>query len=131
MITQRISTEDAAGERLFVYGSLRRGEANHHWLAGASLLGAWQSTPAYTMYDLGEYPGITAHGQTAIQGEVYQLPPAALARIDMLEEYPVVYTRRQVTTPFGTAWIYVLVATPAGRPVIHSGDWCQRNSTDC
>ena len=45
----------AAGEPVFVYGTLQRGHSNHHWLAGASFVGQRQLGGAQ-LFDLGPFP---------------------------------------------------------------------------
>ncbi|MCW8086972.1 gamma-glutamylcyclotransferase family protein [Sabulicella glaciei] len=115
---------------LFVYGTLRAGQAN------ASLLEGLTRHPARTrgvLHDLGPYP-VMRRGDGEVQGEIVPLEPARLVRLDALEE----------ALPFGTpggayrrtvlevrlsdgsrrrAQAYVSDAECAA-PVIASGDWC-------
>lgn len=113
--------------RLFVYGTLRRGETNHYLLGNATLLGVHRTNPRYTMLDLGWYPAVIDNGQTAIVGEVYSLSKAQLPGLDMLEDYPNTYTRQLITSAYGSAWMYLYRhAVAAGTPVIPSGDWRRR-----
>lgn len=108
---------------LFVYGSLRLGEAHHQLLTGARYLGRHRTEPCFTMHDLGEYPGVVEHGHYAIVGEVFAVDAATLARVDDYEGYPHEYTRRLIATPFGSAWIYLYCRDCGGAVVISSGDW--------
>lgn len=110
--------------RVFVYGTLRRGEANHYRLAGAERLGEHRTEPCFSLYDLGAYPGLTRGGATAIVGEVYRLDAAALRQLDRLEDYPRLYTRVPIPTPWGAAWVYCYRGRVRDRPRIRSGDWC-------
>ncbi|CAM2961844.1 gamma-glutamylcyclotransferase [Vibrio mytili] len=110
---------------VFVYGTLRQGEYNHHYLSSAEFLGLHESDAAYALYDLGPYPGVSA-GQRAIQGEVYLIDDDTLAALDKLEDVPVEYRRETITTPFGQAWIYLYQDTEHLTEEIASGDWCQR-----
>ncbi len=115
--------------RVFVYGTLRRGERNHHVLAGAPRLGRHTTRAEYTLYDTGAYPAATAPGTTAVRGEVYTVDAATFEALDVLEDYPMLYTRRRIETPFGRAWIYLWIAAPNVRwPVIVHGDWCRRHA---
>lgn len=111
--------------RVFVYGTLRRGCYNHHYLQDTPCLGACRSAPAFTMLDLGPFPGVVRGGTTGVCGEVYRIDAADLARLDELEGYPVDYTRELIETRFGQAWIYLLRASAADAPKISSGDWCR------
>jgi len=109
--------------RVFVYGTLLRGEVNHHLLAGTAFLGDHCTEPCFTLFHLGAYPGVAPGGGTAIHGEVYRVDGAGLARLDQLEDYPRLYDRRLIPTPFGRAWIYLYRGRLADRAVIAGGDW--------
>jgi gamma-glutamylcyclotransferase (GGCT)/AIG2-like uncharacterized protein YtfP len=113
--------------RVFVYGSLRRGEAAAGLLEDARFLGEHVTEPRFTMFDLGEYPAVIAQGTSSITGEVYEIDATLLARLDRYEEYPVVYTRQAVSTLWGDAWVYLLVEVPADVRVIGHGDWRRQN----
>lgn len=117
---------DAAHELVFVYGTLRQGEANHGFLRGAKYLGMHRTERRYTMHDLGAYPAIVEGGATAVIGEVYAVDNKMLARLDRLEDYPEEYSRGRVKTPFGWAWIYLYYGAPKNGAAIASGDWCDR-----
>lgn len=110
---------------VFVYGTLRQGEANHHYLAESQLLGLFDTQPEYALHDLGPYPGLIA-GQQSIHGEVYQMDDATLAQLDTLEDVPVEYRRETIDTPYGLAWIYIYQDASRLDTLIESGDWCQR-----
>jgi gamma-glutamylaminecyclotransferase len=109
--------------RVFVYGTLLRGEVNHHLLAGAQFLGPHHTEACYTLYNLGAYPGLSRGGRSAIAGEVYRVGDAALNQLDRLEECPRLYDRVLIPSPYGRAWIYIYRGRLKDRPVIPSGDW--------
>ena len=73
--------------RLFVYGTLRRGEPNHPYLHGKSCLGAAVTGPGYRLYHLDGYPGLVAEGDApgGISGEVWAVSGPGLRRLDVLE----------------------------------------------
>ncbi len=110
---------------VFVYGTLRQGEYNHHYLSSAQFLGLHESEAQFTLYDLGPYPGVS-EGQQSVQGEVYMIDDDTLAALDILEDVPVEYRRESISTPFGEAWIYIYQDTEQLTEEIGSGDWCQR-----
>ena len=113
----------------FVYGTLRPGERNAHWLAGAQHLGPSVSPAAYTLCDTGPYPAALPYGHTALVGDVYAVDATTLADLDTLESYPVFYSRRVIETDHGPAWIYVWAAMRKHDwPVIIEGDWIRRNT---
>jgi gamma-glutamylcyclotransferase (GGCT)/AIG2-like uncharacterized protein YtfP len=80
---------------VFVYGTLKRGEKNHHWLEGAS----WQGEAELSgvlLHDLGPFPMAVIGKGTAI-GEVYGVEEHGLARLDELEGYPRLYDRQMLS----------------------------------
>jgi gamma-glutamylaminecyclotransferase len=109
--------------RVFVYGTLLRGEVNHYLLAGAEFLGPHRTDACYTLYDLGAYPGLSRGGRTAVTGEVYRVDEAGMRQLDRLEDYPRLYDRLLIPSAYGRAWIYVYRGRLNDRPVIPSGDW--------
>ncbi|MEE4380260.1 MAG: gamma-glutamylcyclotransferase [Candidatus Competibacteraceae bacterium] len=116
-------------QAVFVYGTLRRGEANHHWLGDAPLLGQHCTAARYTLLDLGPYPAVVTKGRTAIVGELYALDEGLLSHLDELEDYPREYTRERITIPQGKAWMYLYRQPPADAVIIPSGDWCRWRRT--
>ncbi len=110
---------------LFVYGSLLRGEPNHALLAGACLLGAGETPPHYTLLDLGDYPALAPGGETAVVGEVYEVPPELLPELDRLEEHPHVYVRQDLTLADGRlVQTYLLHERLRSRyRALPGGDW--------
>jgi len=109
--------------RVFVYGTLMRREANHHYLRGAIYLGRAQTAPCYRLFSLGSYPVLCLHGRQRICGEVYRVSTAILRQLDRLEEYPHYYRPNKIPTDFGPAWLYFQAQPPAGAVAIASGNW--------
>lgn len=117
---------------IFVYGTLLRGEANHHYLHGQSCLGPAVSGPGYRMYHLSGYPGLVADPTApgGIHGEVWQVSGPGLRRLDALEGLPEgLYTRAPVNLepPFATTPVltYYYARNPQGRPDAGQ-DWRRR-----
>ena len=75
------------GSKIFVYGSLKRGFNNHAFLRGQSFLGTARTAAGFRLFDLGDYPGMIAWpgDQAGIEGEVWAVDAACLARLDQLE----------------------------------------------
>jgi gamma-glutamylaminecyclotransferase len=73
--------------RVFVYGTLKRGGDNHHYIAYQQFLGAARTTAGYTLYSLGDYPGmVRAPADTAgVVGELWAVDAACLQQLDLLE----------------------------------------------
>lgn len=80
--------ENAVMNRIFVYGTLKRGESNHGWLMGQRFAGLAMTRPVYRMYDAGGYPGLVkdVENGVSIQGEVWEVDAECLARLDELED---------------------------------------------
>ncbi|MCP9791843.1 gamma-glutamylcyclotransferase [Vulcanococcus limneticus Candia 3F8] len=130
-----VDADPLAGEPVFVYGTLKRGHRNHHWLAGASFLGERQLGGAQ-LFDLGPFPmavagagasatpaasaaaagEATAEGEAGnttagIHGELYRVSAKGLAQLDLLEGCPRLYGRHWLQLLDGShAWVYL------GRP---------------
>ena len=79
---------------IFVYGSLLKGLGNHLVLKRARFVRDAHTTPAFTLVNLGAYPGLLAGGTTAVRGEVYVVDDETLAALDRLEGHPNFYRRR-------------------------------------
>lgn len=90
--------------RVFVYGTLKRGEPNHHWLTkkenGQSrFLGKGTTTVRFPLVVGTRYnipfllarPGQGKH----IQGEIYEVDQAMFGKLDQLEDYPNYYDREE------------------------------------
>lgn len=96
---------------VLVYGTLKRGFTNHHWLSGARFLGAGVML-GFALHDLGPFPmAVPSPGETPLHGELYAVDGAQLVRLDRLEGTPRLYERwRHPLVGGGEAWVYV------GRP---------------
>lgn len=125
-----------SAERVFVYGTLRRGDCRDINVAydGAVFLRAGWVGGA--LYDLGEYPGLRLDADTGrVVGEIYDVPPATLAELDELEGYDPArvdaseYVRKRTLVrgesgEVDECWVYEIAErSAAGRRRIAGGDW--------
>jgi gamma-glutamylcyclotransferase (GGCT)/AIG2-like uncharacterized protein YtfP len=124
------------GERIFVYGTLRRGASRDmraHY-AGVEFVAA--ARVRGTLHDFGDYPGLKLDAAAGwVCGEIFEVDSAALAELDAWEgidpaapeagEYRRVRgTVERDDGAMETCWIYeIRAAKCAGRAVIASGDW--------
>ena len=81
-----------SNRKVFVYGTLMKGETNHHYLENSTFLGM-ATIEGYDMYDMGWYPAII-DGDNLIIGELYQVPTNDMPSIDMLEGEGSLYIKR-------------------------------------
>ena len=94
--------------RVFVYGTLKRGQRNEHFMHGARFLGRHVTKKNYSMYTFGDFPAVCQRGAHAISGEVYQIDDRLFCRLDDLEWYPHFYQRIEIPTNWGDAWMYIV-----------------------
>jgi gamma-glutamylcyclotransferase (GGCT)/AIG2-like uncharacterized protein YtfP len=116
---------------IFVYGTLRRGERNHHELFGARFVARVVTAPVYELVDLGAYPALLEGGETAVSGELYEVEDHHVGQLDRFEEVPAMYDRKEVMIPGSDALAYIMRRDIAGEaPRIDSGDWSRREQLE-
>jgi gamma-glutamylaminecyclotransferase len=113
--------------RIFVYGTLKRGGANHFILAGQQFLGPALTPPGFTLYSLGDYPGMVraADDRDGVKGELWAVDVGCLLRLDKLEgvaeglygRVPVRLAEPHAGEPAET---YLYLCDLAGKPAIGS-----------
>jgi gamma-glutamylcyclotransferase (GGCT)/AIG2-like uncharacterized protein YtfP len=108
--------------KIAVYGTFKRGHANHGLLRNSRFLGEDRTKPIFTMYNLGAFPSIVPNGNTSIHVEVYEVDASTFGRVDMFEGYPSLHDRFKIETKYGDAWIYYMKEVLESNEVI-SGRW--------
>jgi gamma-glutamylcyclotransferase (GGCT)/AIG2-like uncharacterized protein YtfP len=118
----------AADRRLFVYGSLLRGEKDHALIEGRTRLGECNTEPAFHLVDLGPWAALVAGGSTAVAGELYSVDLPTLVAIDVALQVPVLFKRARIRMADGSeADAYAMDADQVrGRRKLHHGDWRKR-----
>ena len=94
--------------RIFVYGTLKRGQRNAHYMRDAQYVGRHVTEKIYSMYEFGGYPAVCRDGRHAISGEVYRVNDRHFGILDEFESYPDFYQRIEIPTLWGDAWMYVV-----------------------
>lgn len=111
-----------------VYGTLKKGFANHGQMAQAQYIGC-DKLAQICLYDIGPYPGARIEPSAGIEVEVYAVNQNQLVELDLLEEFdpaaPVgsLYTRELLETRYGSAWVYLYQGELSGKPCLRSGAW--------
>ena len=85
--------DDGTACLLFVYGSLKRGQANHRELRGARFVAESRTVAAFALSEVSGYPALVPGGR-AISGELYELDRALLGDLDEFEGEA--YERREI-----------------------------------
>ena len=133
-MTAATAQDPHLGDRVFVYGTLRRGfinnEATLSFRNGATFVAdGWLGG---TLYSVGWYPALIEGGPGEVRGEVWELSTPGLMEIlddyeGLFDEGPPEYTRerRMIRTPRGPveAWAYIYAHRVDPMQVIRSGDW--------
>jgi gamma-glutamylcyclotransferase (GGCT)/AIG2-like uncharacterized protein YtfP len=112
---------------VFIYGTLRRGGANHAEIADLPFLGTVRTAPRYRLVDCGRWPALVEGGDVAVVGELYEATAAQLHRLDLFEGVPHLYLRVDVELEDGT--LAVSYGMPpnrvAGKADVPGGDWAR------
>jgi gamma-glutamylaminecyclotransferase len=115
---------------IFVYGTLKRGCKNHHYMAGQSFVGPAGTAPGFSLFDLGGHPGmVRVPGAKGVSGELWSVDEPCLARLDELEGTAQgLYRRESVPleggAPTGGAQAYLYLGPVGGRPSL-GGEWAE------
>lgn len=122
-------------ERVFVYGTLRKGFPLHKYLSeNTTFIGG--ATISAILYDLGEYPGAVPSVKGEVKGELYELESGSkhLMVLDRVEGFRPEDPKNSLFVRCLTdvkladkkmtkAWVYFLPAKPARAQLILSGDY--------
>ena len=107
---------------VFVYGTLKRGGSNHHFMAGQKFVGTARTPPGFRLYDLGGHPGMIAKpdDNEGVTGEVWSVDADCLAQLDILEGLTLDLYRRvpaSLLPPFADESVetYLYAQSVAGR----------------
>lgn len=93
-------------KRVFVYGTLMRGQANHKsYLLESEYIGDGEIS-GYALYDVGCFPGIVVETDDKVKGEVYFVDEETLNKLDLLEGEGSLYHRRLVEIRTGNISSY-------------------------
>lgn len=113
--------------KIAVYGTLRAGHGNHHYVENSTLIGIGWTDDKHTMYASG-IPYVHENGGTSqIRCEVYEVSDEDMPDVDSLEGHPGWYNRRPtaVTLDNGDKVEAEMYFMEVNRPIfiVESGDY--------
>lgn len=82
--------------KVFLYGTLMKGERNNHLLKSSKFIKDIKTTPNFTMYSCTHFPAVIEGGNTSIKGELWWVTERDLIDLDRLESHPNFYVRKQI-----------------------------------
>lgn len=106
-------------DRVFVYGSLRKGASNYWRMEEAAFVS--EKTVTGTLLKIDWYPGLILSGETEIKGEVYEVSPKLLEELDQFEGIGQSGEYQRVL--IDGVWIYEWQKGSDGYEIVPSGDW--------
>ncbi len=127
-------------DKVFVYGTLRRGFSLHKHLRKTRVRFLGKGKIRGCLYDLGEFPGACPSELPTdeVEGELYELiqPTEQLKVLDKIEEFDPcrpdesLFVRRLTVVELQTgqrveAWVYFLPQKPSSARLIPSGDYAE------
>jgi gamma-glutamylaminecyclotransferase len=120
---------------VFLYGTLKRGGANHDVLErlDGRLVGPATTRDRWILVDLGPFPALlprTPEAETPVHGELWEIDDSALRELDAFEGCPRLYTRERIALLHDTreveAFVYVYARPrPGAARVVVNGRYDQ------
>jgi len=109
---------------VLVYGTLREGHHANHLLGYDAELLDVVHVKGLKMFNVGHFPGVVeAADDDHVIGEVWKVEDFRLQQLDAYEGYPDLYTRKQVLTACGDAWVYLFNNPTDHLEEVEGGDW--------
>ncbi|HVJ84547.1 MAG TPA: gamma-glutamylcyclotransferase family protein [Caulifigura sp.] len=118
---------------VFVYGTLKRGDCRHRYMAGSRFLELATTERGYRLFDMGEYPAMVEDPDGgAIEGELFEVSDGTLEVLDEVEGVAdELYARRAVRLEGDRSSLgaeaYLYLGSVAGKREL-VGRWLVRGS---
>jgi gamma-glutamylaminecyclotransferase len=83
--------------KIFFYGTLKKGFSNHRMLAGQKFLSEARTLPKYKLYRTKSFPCMVKETDgVSVQGELWEVDDECLQRLDWFEGHPDLFRREAV-----------------------------------
>ena len=111
--------------RIFVYGTLKKGNSAEHLLDEGLFIGEAVTHPRYHIYDVG-FPGMVVGGETGgVHGEVYDVDEKCIVGLDEYEGEGFLFGREEIELEDGSAAMAYIFLHPIEEKDTHiqNGIW--------
>ncbi|CCH48337.1 gamma-glutamylcyclotransferase family protein [Pseudodesulfovibrio piezophilus] len=112
--------------KVFVYGTLKRGFANHYFLRNAHFFGMAKTVKMYGLY-VDEFPSVYAWDAVSpIRGEVYDIDMLTLRCLDGVEGHPRFSRREEIEVLLDSGqllWVWFYFYPQRGKRLISNGEF--------
>lgn len=81
--------------RVFLYGTLKRGQRSHHLVGDQEFVREAKTVPRYRLFDCGQHPALVDDPQNgvAVHGEIWLVNDETLQKLDDYEGLPDYFSR--------------------------------------
>ena len=112
-------------EKVFVYGTLRRGASNAWRMVSGEFMG--EARVCGELWKVDWYPGVILKGKGLVLGEVWEVTGETMTALDEFEgsEYQRVKVSVDLESKTDEVWIYEWLGDPSGLVKVESGDWLE------
>ena len=119
--------QDKNIHNIFTYGTLMKGQRNHHYLRDSQYIGDGY-VKGYELLEIKDYPGavLSSDPHEEIWGEVYQVSEEVKREVDILEEgylYKEVMVEMKETSVLCSFYEFILEKNHSYPKSVVSGKW--------
>jgi gamma-glutamylaminecyclotransferase len=91
-----LDTVEETKEKIFVYGTLKKGKQFNYLLSKAKFIGDAETVERYSLYFDGIPYLVKSDEVSYVKGEVYDIDSEMLKMIDAFEDHPNYYVREKI-----------------------------------
>lgn len=110
--------------RLFVYGTLKRGDIRNHVLTnGRGRLAEKARLNDFVLYTNGGYPCAVPSPGDHVEGEVWEIPTSLVGELDAIEGHPDLFRRSDCVLQDGSEAVFYQYMRPVGNLSRLGAEW--------